>query len=1044
MKWKRIWLLVLFLAGTMPLIAQNDSYAVLFQGRQATPYLTKYNGTPFLVSPEYRKGDVLYNGVLYQNVWLNVDAVEQELLAKADDSMVGTVVAREQVSWFTIGSQLFVNLRYQGYADAPAGYWQVLYDGSDAALKQVRKVFYSEPGDKNGDVIGYYDPDYNYELLEHFRYSAQYFVLKDGKLVPVSRNGDLRRLYPAQRRAIRQEAERLNIGRKEIDRYAHTTMELVDKGGEPAIRSKLVLWQPSEYSYRARKTGVRVLKPHYDEDLPAAYFSVQEREPDPVVDENAVLATFRNKVYTIGDARTQKGTRATISGYIRDLATGEPLEAVTVYDERTRTYVQSNKKGFYRITLPTGENQLHFTEFTREDMDLQVVVNGSGSFDVIMKEKVTQLSGALISSESMAAHRTARIGVETVSMKTISKIPSAFGEGDVIKAVLTLPGVKSVGEASGGFNVRGGAADQNLILFNGGTLYNPSHMFGVFSAFNPDVVEGVELYKSSIPANFGGRISSVLDVKSKDGDPKKVRGSAGIGLLTSRLQIEGPLKKDRTTFVLGGRITYSDWILGLLPDDSGYAGGKAGFNDANLSVTHKVNAENTLRLSGYWSADRFSFSGDTTFRYHNLNASIAWINKPNASRTRTFSAGFDRYGNTLENTFSDTEGYTLDTRINQFWAKLDFERKYRNHTFIYGLQGTFYDLQGGHMKPASAQSFVPDHTLPAEKAVDGALYFGDTWQAADKLTLEGGARLNVFAAMDPSKIYFGPELRISGKYAVQDNLSVKAGFNTMRQNIHLISNSSSISPMDTWKLSGEQIKPTTGWQAAAGVYWTVFGSQVDLSAEVYWKQMSNYLDYKSGAKLVMNPDLADDLVTTYGRAYGIELMARKSAGRLNGWVSYTWSRSLLKEMEDRGLAAINAGDWYNAPHDKPHDVKMVANFKLTRRYSFSANLEYATGRPVTIPIGYYQYGGGFRLAYSERNAYRIPDYFRLDLAINIDPGHYLKALAHASVTIGCYNVTGRKNPYSVYYTTEGGQKVTGHMLSVFATQIPYINLNILF
>ena len=194
----------------------------------------------------------------------------------------------------------------------------------------------------------------------------------------------------------------------------------------------------------------------------------------------------------------------------------------------------------------------------------------------------------------------------------------------------------------------------------------------------------------------------------------------------------------------------------------------------------------------------------------------------------------------------------------------------------------------------------------------------------------------------------------------------------------------------------------------------------------------------------MNPDLADDLVTTYGRAYGIELMARKSAGRLNGWVSYTWSRSLLKEMEDRGLAAINAGDWYNAPHDKPHDVKVVANFKLTRRYSFSANLEYATGRPVTIPIGYYQYGGGFRLAYSERNAYRIPDYFRLDLAINIDPGHYLKALAHASVTIGCYNVTGRKNPYSVYYTTEGGQKVTGHMLSVFATQIPYINLNILF
>ena len=1044
MKWKRIWLFVLFLAGTMPLIAQNDSYAVLFQGRQATPYLTKYNGTPFWTSPDFRKGDVLYNGVLYKNVWLNIDAVEQELLARADDSMVGSVVAREQVSWFTIGDRLFVNLRYQGYEGVPAGYWQVLWDGSDAVLKQVRKAFYSEPGEKNGAVIGYDDPDYDYTLLEHYRYIPKYYLLKDGKLLPFSSVRELRRMYPAQRRAIRQEGERRNLGRKEIDEYAWMAMSLVDKGGEPAVASKLVLWQPSEYSYRARKTGVRVQKPHYDEDLPAQYFSVQEKEPAPVLDENAVLATFRNKVYMIGDARYQKGSRATISGYIRDLATGEPLEAVTVYDERTRTYVQSNKKGFYRITLPTGENQLHFTEFTREDMDLRVVVNGSGTFDVIMKEKITQLSGAMISTESMAAHRTARMGVETVSMKTISKIPSAFGEGDVIKAVLTLPGVKSVGEASGGFNVRGGAADQNLILFNGGTLYNPSHMFGIFSAFNPDVVEGVELYKSSIPANFGGRISSVLDVKSKDGDPKKVRGSMGIGLLTSRLQIEGPLKKDRTTFVLGGRITYSDWILRQLPDDSGYSGGTAGFNDANLNITHKVNKYNTLRLSGYWSADRFAFSGDTTFRYRNINASVAWINKPNASRTHTFSAGFDQYGNTLENTFSETEGYTLDTGIDQFWGKCDFERKIREHTLIYGLQGTFYNLQGGHMKPAFSTSFMPDHSLPEEKAVDVAVYFGDTWQASEKLTVDGGVRLNLFAAMDPSKAYIGPEFRVSGKYAVRDNLSLKAGFNTMRQNIHLISNSSAISPMDTWKLSGDRIKPTTGWQAAAGAYWTVFGSQVDLSAELYWKQMSDYLDYKSGARLVMNPDLADDLVSTRGRAYGVELMARKSAGRLNGWVAYTWSRSQLKEMEDRGLDAINAGDWYNAPHDKPHDVKVVANFKLTRRYSFSANLEYATGRPVTLPIGYYMYGGGYRLAYSERNAYRIPDYFRLDLAVNIDPGHYLKALAHASVTIGCYNVTGRKNPYSVYYTAEGGQKVTGHMLSVFATQIPYINLNILF
>ncbi|MBO6220664.1 MAG: TonB-dependent receptor, partial [Bacteroidales bacterium] len=272
----------------------------------------------------------------------------------------------------------------------------------------------------------------------------------------------------------------------------------------------------------------------------------------------------------------------------------------------------------------------------------------------------------------------------------------------------------------------------------------------------------------------------------------------------------------------------------------------------------------------------------------------------------------------------------------------------------------------------------------------------------------------------------------------------KAGFNSMRQYIHLISNTTAISPMDTWKLCDADIRPVDGWQGAGGMYWTVFDGKMDLSLEGYWKNTWNVLDYKSGATLTMNDRLADDLVRTRGKAYGVEFMAKKTVGKLSGWASYSYSRTFLQEMEDRGINTINRGDWYSASYDKPHDFKLVANYAITARYSLSANVDYSTGRPVTIPVGYYYYGGGYRLAYSARNSYRIPDYFRLDLAINIDPGHSLKALTHTSITLGCYNVTGRKNTYSVYYSTDQGRNLKGYRVCVFATQIPYINLNILF
>ncbi len=782
--------------------------------------------------------------------------------------------------------------------------------------------------------------------------------------------------------------------------------------------------------------------------LPSAYFDRAKAASDDsdlqqYLAEQSAVVTFQNKVYEIGESSAGRRGKVYVSGHVRDVSSGEPLVGVSVYEEKTGVYALTDAAGFYRIALPVGDNILNLSGYSLDDMHLNLKVWDDGVLDVVMKEKVLALTGAVVSASALSHHRDAKMGIERVRMEVINKIPSAFGEGDIIKAILTLPGVKSVGEASSGFNVRGGSVDQNLVLFNDGTIYNPTHLFGIFSAFNPDIVSEVELYKSSIPASLGGRISSVLDVRTREGNANKIAGSLGIGLLTSRFHLEGPIVKGKTTFILGGRTTYSNWLLNLLPKTSEYAGGKASFSDINAGVTQKINEDNTLQAYFYWSRDGFEFSRDPAFRYSNLNGSLKWRSRLGGRLNLTTSVGYDRYGARLENSLGKNQlsGYKVDTGIDQGFLKMNFQYAVNSsHSLSMGADAIYYSLQPGIMSPLyEGQSLVRTWNLDIQQAVEPALFVSDSWTVTSRLSLEGGVRLSGFLALNPNKFYLNPEFRISGKYSFLDNLSVKAGFNTMSQHIHLISNTSSISPIDTWQLSTDRIRPQTGWQAAGGVYWTIADGTVDLTLEGYYKHSSHQLDYKSGATTLMNPHLADDLVETYGKAFGIELMAKKTTGKLTGWLSYSYSRTFLREMEDRGVATINGGAWYNAPHDKPHEVKLVANYKFTHRYSISANLEYATGRPVTLPIGTYEYGGGYRLAYSQRNTYRIPDYFRLDLAVNIDPGHYLKRLTHMSWTVGVYNVTSRKNAYSVFF-----DGMDSYMLSVFACPIPYINLNLKF
>lgn len=786
-------------------------------------------------------------------------------------------------------------------------------------------------------------------------------------------------------------------------------------------------------------------------------------------------ASSENKVYEIG--RPPEGplpSRVRLEGRITNFKTGEPVAGVTILLRKPWIAGTTDHEGRYQLWLPPGRREIELSGVDIKNTRRQIRLNNDGKLDIELEEESYVLDEVVITSGRIENVKETQLGLEKLQMKEIKNIPTAFGEADILKILQTLPGVKTVGEAAGGINVRGGATDQNLILFNGGTVYNPSHLFGFFSAFNSDMIQDAELYKSGIPAGYGGRISSVLDISGREGNKEKFSGSAGIGILTSRLTLEGPLVKGKTSLLLSGRTTYSDWIMKKLPRKSGYNNGNAGFYDLSATLSHTFSQRDNVAVNGYYSHDRFSLQGDEKYGYANANASVKWRHIFKPEFIGSFTAGYDHYDYETHTIENDVNAYRLGFDINQGFAKFDFTSYLAdNHTLDFGLSTLLYLVNPGTFAPSTGESLVVPDALQKEKALESAVYAGYKWEVTPALSLYGGVRLSMFNALgdrtyytyDPSGLpsetnvtdtvragkgkifqtYFGPEFRLSARYAISNDLSVKAGFNSMRQYIHKISNTTVVSPTDTWKLSDANIRPQKGSQAAAGIYWNLPGLGLETSLEGYYKFIDDYLDYRSGAKLLMNHHLETDVINTEGRAYGVECMIKKPSGRLNGWIAYTYSRTQLRQNDPRIEEPVNRGEWYPAEYDKPHDVKVVGNFKFTQRYSVSVNCDYSTGRPVTLPASkYYDHELGTEMVfYSDRNKVRIPDYFRVDLSFNIEPSHKLTLLTHSSLSIGVYNLTGRKNAYSVYYITEQGM-IKGYQMSIFGVPIPYITYNIKF
>ncbi len=783
-------------------------------------------------------------------------------------------------------------------------------------------------------------------------------------------------------------------------------------------------------------------------------------------EENDISEEFR--LYKIGNpAELDRIRKVTLSGTIQYTGSDVPIMGAIVYIRKLQIGASTDAKGNYTLLLPRGQHTVEFRRVGMKSTIRNLIVYSGGTFNMEMEEKINQLEEVTVSAEQENQVLNMRMGTEKIDIKMLKQIPMGLGEVDVIKSSLLLPGVQSVGEAAAGYNVRGGSTDQNLMLLNDAPILNPSHFFGFFSTFNSDVIGDVTLYKSGIPAAYGGRISSVMDVRLKEGNKEGFRVSGGISPVTAKAMIEGPVTK-RASYIISARSTYSSWILKQLSDKR-LQKSKAGFYDIQGMTNIQINQNNWISLSGYYSKDKFDFYTISAFNYVNGAATLQWHHDFQPNLFADFSAIISDYSyqiNSVENPLA-MKGmrYRLDQRL----AKASFTYfPSEKHKINFGLNSTFYELAAGEQFPLNDSSNVLHQKLEEERALESSVYFSDVFSVSPSITISGGLRYNIYTSFGPGSEYryaenaplstvslkdtvyyaggevksFYPnlEFRISSRILLGPSLSLKVSFQRMFQYIYMLSNTAAISPTDIWKLCDNYIKPQRGDQYSLGIYRNFRRNTVEASIEGYYKDLDNIIDYKSGAKLLMNEQIETVMLNGKGKAYGIEFMVKKNSGSVTGWLGYTYARILHKVNGEYDEEIINNGNYFPALYDKPHDLKLVVNAKLSRRFNLTSNFVYNTGRPITYPVGYFQYGGVNRFFYSDRNEFRVPDYIRLDLAATYNGNLLKRKWIHSSFTFAVYNVLGRRNPYSIYFRLEEGV-VKGYKMSIFGQPIFTLTYN---
>lgn len=798
------------------------------------------------------------------------------------------------------------------------------------------------------------------------------------------------------------------------------------------------------------------------------------------------VRTFSDKkinegVLVVGDENDSGEYKdATISGKIVDFRTGKPLHNARISIERINLNLSTDAEGNYKFTAPIGQYdlRLNYAGFEEESRIMNVKGNGIVNFE--LSDKTIRLKEVVVTEKAVELNviRT-QMSLVKFNVKAVKELPMFMGEKDIIKSMTLLPGVQSNGEFGTGFYVRGGGSDENLILIEDVPIFNSSHLFGLSSAINSDGVSNVTLLKAGIPAKYGERASSVMDIRLGNNVTRtSVKG--GVGLLNSRLNLELPLFDGKASLLLGGRSTYSNWLLHAMPDVE-LKKSSASFYDFNALFSMRFNPKNSLSVFGYFSNDMFSFTKDSPYRYDNTLASVKYSHIFNDRLSSLLVLGWSRYRNSVSqsDTLKPAEAYKISSSINYKSLKLNFAWSLNNkHAIDFGINSILYDLQPGMMSPLGSLSNVVTQSTNKEKALETALYISDNIEFSPKLSAEAGLRLTQYANIGPGNvlmfkdnaprtsgnivdsIYYGAnkvikwytsfEPRLSLRYTLDKQSSVKFSYNRASQFINLISNTSVMSPTDVYKLSGQNVPPLICNQFALGYFRNSKNNTFETSIEIYYKKLNNIVEYKDGAKILMNNSLELDLLNASGYNYGAEFYVKKNAGRLTGWASYTYSRSMRHTTSPFIEEQINGNKYYPSSFDKPHNIVVNANLHLTRRWRFAGTFSYSTGKPVTLPELRYEYNGRQYVFYSDRNKYRIPDYHRLDIAITFDESLRLKQKWKGSWTFSILNLYGQKNPYSVFYKSSSSlssqfqQKFNLYKMFIIERPIPTFTYNFTF
>ena len=773
--------------------------------------------------------------------------------------------------------------------------------------------------------------------------------------------------------------------------------------------------------------------------------------------QDTTKTTNQDKLRSTNKSHSQPGKHS-LHGTIKAKGTGEVIIGATVSVTGHSIGTVSNEYGFYSLTLPQDDYTLEISAIGMKSQQIKVSLNKDVKLDILLEEEVTNLQEVTVKASSTGRSlKNPQMGVEKINVHEVRTIPVLFGERDILKTIQLLPGIKSAGEGNSGFYTRGGSADQNLILLDEAPVYNASHLLGFFSTFNSDAIKNVTLYKGTMPAQYGGRLSSVLDIKMNDGNNQDFAVSGGIGLIASRLNVEGPLQKDKSSFLVSARRTYADVFLKL--GDSSLKKTKLYFYDLNTKMNFILGEKDKIFLSGYFGRDVLSQDKVAGINWGNATGTLRWNHIFNKKLFSNTSLIYSNYDYKID-VHTESTDYGILSRIRDWNLKEELQLYANaNNTVIFGVNSIYHTIKPGEISVTGNTGTVTQG-LQDRYSLDNAIYANNSWRINNKWNLTYGLRISAFTILGEGDYYtlddngkvidtthYGPgeivktylnaEPRVAASYQLNSISSLKASYTRNTQNLHLISNSVSSSPTDKWVASTNIIKPEIADQVAIGYYRDLKDQKYEINVEAYYKTMQNQIDYRDGAEVFTNEAIETQLLYGKGRAYGIEWLLRKKTGRLTGWISYTLSKT------ERKIDGINNNQWYNARQDRTHDIAIVAMYQLNEKWTLSANWIFYTGDAVTYPSGKYTVDNEVYFYYSERNGYRMPNYHRLDIGATkqLTRGKRFSSELNFSV----YNAYGRANAYQISFReSETDPDKTEAVKTSLFTFVPSISYNFKF